>query len=341
MKRIVLPALLLAAGPAFAHPLDPQALAGDVPGWSLDPWITGPLALTAGLWGVGALRLWRRSGLGRDRLGRRGWTFAGGWLALAAAVVSPLHQAGERSFAFHMLEHEMLMLVAAPLLVLSRPVGVMLWAFPFSARLALGRAGRSGWIQRPWRALSEPVTATLLQAAALWLWHLPSLFDLALQSPGWHIAQHLSFLVTALLFWSSVLARRHGVAQAVGSLFLTSLVTGALGAFMALSSSPWYARYAALGMNPWGLTPAEDQQLAGLLMWVPGGLVHALAALWLLGAALKVGSSDGSGQGESGSSSSTRASGLSRKFNAEVAEEARRSQRALRVPHLPSQRTPR
>jgi cytochrome c oxidase assembly factor CtaG len=95
----------------------------------------------------------------------------------------------------------------------------------------------------------------------------------------------VSFLVTALLFWHAVLdprTRRHGSGAAILALFATATVGGALGALMALSSSPWYAAYAAMGMTPFGLAPIEDQQLAGLLMWVPGGLVHLAAALVLL-----------------------------------------------------------
>jgi putative membrane protein len=128
----------------------------------------------------------------------------------------------------------------------------------------------------------------LLQAISLWLWHAPKLFDLALANPGWHIVQHLSFLVTALLFWWAVLhGRERRVGIAVGCLFFTATVSGALGALMAFSSSPWYAGYAASGLDAFGLTPAEDQQLAGLLMWIPGGLVHALAVLELFARRLR------------------------------------------------------
>jgi cytochrome c oxidase assembly factor CtaG len=80
--------------------------------------------------------------------------------------------------------------------------------------------------------------------------------------------------------------RRRGVGVTVLCLFATSVVTGALGALMAVSESPWYGPYAALGMTPYGLNPAQDQQMAGLLMWVPGGLVHAVAALVILAPAL-------------------------------------------------------
>jgi putative membrane protein len=196
-------------------------------------------------------------------------------------LVTPLHEAGERSFAAHMLEHELLMLVAAPLLVLSRPLGIALWAFPQGVRRTLASFGHG--IGGVWRTLTAPVLATLLQAAALWLWHAPRLFDLALADPGWHVMQHLCFLVTALLFWWAVLhGRERRVGIAVGCLFFTAVVSGALGALMAFSSSPWYAGYVDNGMDAFGLTPAEDQQLAGLLMWIPGGLVHAVAGLVLI-----------------------------------------------------------
>jgi putative membrane protein len=205
-------------------------------------------------------------------------------------VVSPLHELGERSFTAHMIEHELLMLVAAPLLVLSRPLSTMIWALPAGGRSMLGAAATSRGLQGLWRNLATPWTATALQAAALWLWHLPMLFDRALVSSGWHIAQHLSFLVSALLFWTAMLPRQRRATRLgapVLCLFATSVVSGALGALMAFSASPWYARYAQMGMAPFGLSAVEDQQLAGLLMWIPGGLVHVGAALALIARTLR------------------------------------------------------
>ncbi|MGN2248639.1 cytochrome c oxidase assembly protein [Frateuria sp. GZRe14] len=252
---------------------------GAAPGWTFDGWVVGPLLVGLAWYAVGYLRLRQRSTVAAAHHASAGW-FIAGWLVLAAALVTPLHEAGERSFAAHMVEHELLMLVAAPLLVLSRPIGIALWAFPQGARRALAAFGRG--IGTPWRALTAPATATLLQAAALWLWHAPRLFDLALANPGWHIVQHLSFLLSALLFWWAVLrGHEQRVGVAVGCLFFTATVSGALGALMAFSSSPWYAGYASSGLDAFGLTPAEDQQLAGLLMWIPGGLVHAFAGLAL------------------------------------------------------------
>jgi len=272
---------LVAAMPARAHDL---GVATQAPGWTWDVWITGPLGLSLALFLAGWVRLRRRSGPGAAQLSRRALLFVIGWAVLAFALVSPLHQLGERSFAAHMFEHELLMLAAAPLLVLARPLAILLWAFPASARRGLGSAG--GAVLPAWRAAIAPVPATLLQAAALWLWHAPSLFDRALANETWHAVQHLSFLVSALLFWTAMFARTTPRGTAALCLFATSLVSGALGALMAFAMSPWYARYAAMGMAPFGLSPLEDQQLAGLLMWVPGGMVHAGAALIVVHALL-------------------------------------------------------
>lgn len=272
-------AALLGLWPAVAQ-AHVAATSAEPLDWRPEPWAALGLALTLLIYVAGVVRLTRRGHAGRHREAR---LFLGGWLVLAGAVASPLHQLGGRAFSAHMLEHELMMLAAAPLLVLSRPLGPMLWAFPGGVRQALAAVGRIiGPLYRP---AASAVGATLLQAAALWIWHAPGLFDLALRGEGWHAAQHLSFLVTALLFWQAMFegARRpSGVGLAVLCLFATSLVAGALGALMAFSEGPWYARYAELGLAPTGLTPTQDQQLAGLLMWIPGGLVHAGAGLWLI-----------------------------------------------------------
>jgi len=280
LMRLATALLLFGASAALAHQ---TGIAHDEPpGWTWDPTITGPLLLAALIFWLGWRRLAGRVDRGADRLRRRGWLFAAGLLVTAAALVSPLHEAGERSFAAHMFEHELLMLVAAPLLALAAPLAIMLWAFPSGGRQALGAFGAAGPVRSAWRIMTGPVAVTLLQAAALWLWHAPALFDRALASDGWHIAQHLSFIVTALLFWSVILSPRTPRGVAALCLVVTSIVSGTLGALMAFATSPWYASYARLGMAPFGLTPAEDQQLAGLLMWVPGGLVHAGVALLIL-----------------------------------------------------------
>jgi cytochrome c oxidase assembly factor CtaG len=281
MIRLALALLLLTPGIAAAHA--PQAERWSGP----EPWIALPWLLAAGLYALGFARLWRRSAGGRGELVRRGRLYAAALATLAVSSLSPLHAISGRSFTAHMIEHELIMLAAAPLFVWSRPGGVLLWAFPAGVRQALAAVPRSRAGGGLWRLFTDPLLSTTLQAAAIWTWHLPSLFDRALRSEGWHVAQHLSFFVTALLFWSAMLGPRRSVWVAAFCLFATSMVTGALGAFMALSESPWYGPYAALGLAAFGLTPAEDQQLAGLLMWVPGGLLHAVVAVLLLAPQLR------------------------------------------------------
>jgi cytochrome c oxidase assembly factor CtaG len=247
-------------------------------GWTLDPWVTVPLALTLAIFLVGSDRLARRSKVSRGS----SWLFVAGWAVLTLALVSPLHEAGERSFTLHMIEHELIMLVATFLLAASRAGGLLAWGLPAPIRRALGGSWKTP-LASLWRQLTDPITATVIQGVVMWVWHAPALFDRALDSRGWHVAQHLSFIIASLLFWSAMLRpRRGGFLLSAACLFLTSLMEGALGALMALSQSPWYSAYAAMGVSGIGLDPTTDQQLAGLVMWIPGGVVHGAVALWLL-----------------------------------------------------------
>lgn len=254
-------------------------------GWTLSGDIVIPLVVTLLLYGVGLARLLSRSRHSHALLIRRSGLFLLGWLLMAGALLSPLHEAGEVSFALHMIEHELVMLPAPLLLVAARPGPVLLWGLPAAGRQMIGAIARVSI----WRRLGSPLVATVLQSMALIVWHMPMLFDRAVRHEGWHVAQHLSFIVTALLFWWAMLPRgqgRSGYLTSAACLFITSMVGGGLGALMAISGNPWYEAYVQMGMTPFGLTPAEDQQLAGLIMWVPGGLFHASAALIFLGKSL-------------------------------------------------------
>jgi putative membrane protein len=250
--------------------------------WSFEPWVVGPLLLALLLYALGAARLWRQAGAGRG-LGRlQATAFGGGWLALVAALMSPLDALGDRLFWAHMVQHEVLMLVAAPLLVLGRPLAAFAWALPRPLLRAVARRFRATRLAaRAWAALTAPLSAWILHALALWAWHVPVLFDAAVESEPLHVLQHTSFLASALLFWWAVLgpdarARNQGAAMLL--LFTTMLHTGALGALLALAATPWYPHYAQSGAG-FGLDALEDQQLGGLVMWVPGGLAYLAAAL--------------------------------------------------------------
>lgn len=103
------------------------------------------------------------------------------------------------------------MLVAAPLLVLGRPLIAFLWAMPMSWARALGNAAKAGWWQQVWRAMTNPFVAWAVHAAALWVWHIPLLFQAKLKNEWVHTAQHVSFLFSALLFWCAIVHARRGL----------------------------------------------------------------------------------------------------------------------------------
>lgn len=266
-------AFLLAAlaAPAFAHGGHDHGV-----GWTLDPWLIVPLGLALLIYCAGWARLANRASTPV-----RPARFLAGWTVLTLSLVSPLHEAGEQSFTMHMIEHELIMLVATLLLASSNAGGVLAWGLPQPLRTILGGSWKSP-LQALWRRLTEPVTATAIQAVVMWAWHAPILFDRALESFAWHVCQHACFFVSSLLFWWAMLhprGRGAGYGVSAACLFVTSLIGGALGALMSFSSSPWYSDYAAMGMTGIGLDPTADQQLAGLVMWIPGGLVHGVAAL--------------------------------------------------------------
>ena len=248
--------------------------------WSLDPGIALPLAISGGLYLRGA----RASrGLTRAQVA----CFWSGWAVLLCALLSPLHEFGEQLFWAHMVQHEILMLIAAPLLVLSRPLVPLLWGMPLTWRRAAGRAAKVRIVHRAWHFLTEPFTAWCVHAAALWIWHAPYLFQATLRSEWVHAAQHSSFFLSALFFWWSLFhaSGRLGYGAAVVYVFTTAIHTSILGALLTFAPYVLYPAYNATAPR-WGWSALEDQQTGGLIMWVPAGLVYlgvglALFAAWL------------------------------------------------------------
>jgi putative membrane protein len=170
---------------------------------------------------------------------------------------------------------------AAPLLVAARPVAVLLWSLPLAWRTGLSAGLVGSTFRQLWDMVTRPLVAWSLHTTALWLWHLPSLFDAAIESELVHALQHTTFLVVAIAYWSSLMGARHGIASrgaAVFSLFATSMQCGVLGALLALATGPIYTAYTR---SP-TLDPVIDQHLAGLVMWVPVSAVYGIAAVPLL-----------------------------------------------------------
>lgn len=230
------------------------------------------------LYSRGAVRVARRSA--RAKYGIRLAYFVGGWGALILALLSPINEMAEQLFSAHMAQHELIMVIAAPLLVLSRPMPAMLWAFPAGWRRAIGRLILGRPVRAAWREGTEPFAAFLVHAVVIWTWHIPSLFEATLRSEPVHALQHLSFFGSAMVFWWSVIhvRERSRRGAAIISLFATAIHTSVLGALMTFSRTPWYPSYGTFPER-WGLTALADQQLAGLIMWIPAGVVYLVACL--------------------------------------------------------------
>jgi cytochrome c oxidase assembly factor CtaG len=252
--------------------------------WSFEPAVVASLAAAIGLHLRGRSMLAVRSARSKVRLRRQSAFFLSGCAVLAAALLSPLHRLGGVLFSAHMIQHELLMAVAAPLLVLGHPAVSMLWALPLSFRRSIGEALTRGAVVRLWTIISNPFSAWLLHAVAIWVWHMPGLYDASVRGELVHAAQHLSFVLTALLFWWSVLnprAQRRGAGTGIISLFTTGIHTTLLGALLATADHPLYAAYTESATRAWGFTPLDDQQLGGVVMWVPAGFVYLAVSLFL------------------------------------------------------------
>jgi putative membrane protein len=240
------------------------------------------IVLGALLYAKGIVALWRKAGVGRGIRRGQAVNFALGWGALAGSLLSPIDAWAERSFAVHMIQHELLMVVAAPLIVLGRPLEAWTWALSVPAQRFCSAAAKTTVLRTIGYVATLSLGAWVLHALALWLWHLPMLFRAALLHPVVHILQHGCFFGSALAYWWTVAAgrARHPMGTSIASLFTTMLHTSALGALLTFAPSPWYGTD---GPRAFGLSALEDQQLGGLIMWVPGSMPYLIIGLIIVG----------------------------------------------------------
>ena len=260
---------------AFAHVVTGRGegvAVADVLGTSL-------LVVLALVFAVGQWQVARRS---RASHSHHALCFWDGWSVLALSLGPPLDEWSNLSFAAHMTQHELMMIVAAPVLVAARPLGTLLWGLP----RPLGDLMTSSAVRRLGTWLSAPLAAWIVHALVLWAWHLPSAFEAGLRSVPVHWLQHTSFFAAAVIYWWSVFSSsERGLHKGLAllSVFTTAIHTAVLGMLLTFSSHVWYATYTH-AHNPWALSALEDQQLGGLIMWVPGGVVFIVAAM-VVGAA--------------------------------------------------------
>lgn len=181
----------------------------------------------------------------------------------AISVLGPLDELAKNSTAAHMSQHMLLIVVIAPLWVLTRPLPQL---------VAGGLRGLLPIWKPVLRLVQQPMMTAGLHAAAIWIWHIPIFYMLAVESPGWHTFEHFCFLATAGLFWWAVLSSsRHNLPHAILALLFTLMHTGFLGAALTFARVPLYDEARSIA----------DQQMAGLIMWVAGSLPYLLALSWL------------------------------------------------------------
>ncbi len=249
--------------------------------WNLDPLLLAGLLL--------AVWTYRRGAAGGRRHNVDPWRarcFTGAMVAVGVALVSPLDALSGSLASAHMVQHVLLILVAAPLLALSAPMGTLLRGSPAVVRDASVRWRRRLRVTRGnLGPLRHPATVWLLHVGTLWFWHAGVPYNAAVEHHLLHIVEHASFLGTGLLFWRVVIGAREAdrvsngfavllvFAMAMQSVFLSALLT--------FARTPWYPAYTATTAS-WGLDPLTDQQLAGVIMWIPAGLVYVGVALGLL-----------------------------------------------------------
>jgi putative membrane protein len=270
---------------AHAAPEAPAVVA-----WSSELLAALGLATIASSYGLGLARLWRSAGVGH---GVRRWqagSFVAAIATLAAALLSPIARWSEALLGVHMVQHLLLMLVAAPLLVASSPALACAWALPRPWRIGLARAWAALRPSPPLQRLAwHPLIAWLSFALVLWIWHLPRLYQAALLHPRVHDLQHLAFFAAACLYWRVMfdpLGRsRLGPAAVVVYVFTTSLHGMLMGVLLALSPRLWYPHYAGTTAS-WGWTAIEDQQIAGFIMWMPACALYAAIAVGVLAVSL-------------------------------------------------------
>ena len=278
---LALPAAVAAHGPAPADPPTLQSLALD---WQLEPSVVMGLIVAAVGWVLLVARVGRLHPGHPVPIGRS-LAWFGGLATIAIALLSGIGRYDTTLFSIHMVQHLLLMMVAAPLLAFSAPITQLLRASTPGVR--------QRWLipilhSRVVEALENPVVAGGTFAVVVWGSHFSSLFELALEDQGVHNLEHAAYLISAMLFWWPVIGAdpsRHRMGFAVRSLYLLIQVpvNSFLGMAFVFAPAPLYLHYATLG-SPYGIDPLADQQLAGGIMWLAGDVVFIGGILGIIAA---------------------------------------------------------
>ncbi len=257
--------------------------------WYVDPVVAVSMLIGSWLYLRGVRNLWDTAGHGKviSTGQRNAWYWA--MFSLVVALFSPLDALGGALFSAHMVQHLILFVVTPWLLAYARPGLGIWWGLPATLRKRIGGSvGTHPVVRRAHGASRNPTLIVIAFTAVLWLWHTPALYNAALRSDFIHAVEHFSFMAGAYLLWSWLISVQHsrggpnsdrqGIAILI--VFITVMQSGVLGAILTFARTPLYEMHAGY-TDLWGLSLLQDQQIAGLLMWVPMGLTFTLVALLL------------------------------------------------------------
>jgi len=224
--------------------------------------------------------LYALGGRGRRRDPLRAASFYGGIAFVVIALDTPIDAYADKLFWVHMTQHVLLITAAPPLLVLGRPWPRLWQPLPARVTRAAARVFAAG------EPLARPLPALLLASAVLGFWHVPAMYDVTLRSETIHQVEHLSFVVTSIMFWAAVLGAPPLRARLDDAhrcfYFVLAMVPGwILAIVLAFARTPLYD-YRKLAHRPGGISALADQQLGAGVMWVPGSLAYTVAACWFL-----------------------------------------------------------
>ena len=267
--------------------------------WAWRPEIMLSLGLAAVVHLTGRQRLKRKGSQGLTR-SWRSVSYLSGLAILWIALMSPIDILSDRFFYMHMIQHLLLVMIAPPLLLIANPMPIMLWGLPSSLRLEIGRGLRPG---SRFRQALRPVTTPGL----VWLYFVAVLV-------GWHDLEHLSFFGTAVLFWWHVIGcaphihRRLSQGVRIGYALSMVPANALTGIAIALASEPIYEHYTTVPRLG-EMTALQDQEIGGVIMWIPGSMMYIIAALILIAQMLRSDSKEGAPTEAAGTEETVMASG--------------------------------
>lgn len=257
-----------------------QALLGP---WELRPGVLLTLVPLTALYLIGWVRL-RRRGARKLASGWRLAAYLAGMGTLAMALMSPVDQLGGQLFFMHMIQHKLSIMVAAPLIWLGNPFPIGVWGLPGAGRRAVGAVlNQESPVRSALAAVTQPFVAWIAFVFVYIGWHDPGAYNAALRNGFVHDVQHITFFITAMLFWWHVIGAAPRLHKSVSPWVAIAMLIGVIpfnaiaGFVIANNDAVIYTYYESVP-RIWGFSVLEDQAVGGVIMWIPGSEMFFQAA---------------------------------------------------------------